>query len=336
MNAAARVARRLVASALVVWFALTVAFAIHYALPGDPARALAGPQARPADVKRLRAQLGLDRPLAAQYALFFRRAVHRGEPTIARGDREHAGCVAFGRAHVDLGYSLQRRKPVVALVLERWPASLLLAACALAVQVLAGSAAGLTAALARGGRLDHGAIAATLLGVSVPPYLLGLGLQYLLAYRLRWVPLDGYGETWGERLAHVALPALTLGAYGAALYARLVRDAVRTHLRLDHVRAAFARGGSRARVIGFHVLRNASLPLVALVGLDAGALMAGALVTEKLFRWPGLGQLTVDAVLDRDGPVVLGCVLAGSIAVVAANLAADAAKALLDPRLRRP
>jgi peptide/nickel transport system permease protein len=332
----ARLARRLAASAIVVWFALTAAFAIHYALPGDPARALAGPQARPADVKRLRAQLGLDRPLWAQYALFWRRALHRGEPVVAKGDREHAGCFAVGRTHIDLGYSLQRRKPVVALVLDRWPASLLLAACALAAQVVAGTAAGLFAAL-RGGRLDRGTIAATLLGVSVPPYLLGLGLQYLFAYRLRWLPLDGYGEGGlGGRLAHVALPALTLGATGAALYARLVRDAVRTHARLDHVRAAVARGASRARVVVFHVLRNAALPLVALVGLDAGSLMAGALVTEKLFRWPGLGQLTVDAVLDRDGPVVLGCVLAGSVAVVAANLAADAAKALLDPRLRRP
>ncbi len=333
---ALRVARRLAASALVVWAALTLTFLLHYALPGDPARALAGPQARPADVRRLREQLGLDRPLSAQYALFFGRVVHRGEPAVTKGDRAHAGCVPFGRTHLDLGYSLQRRKPVAALLLERWPASLLLAACALAVQSLAGTAAGLAAALGRGGRLDHGAIAAVLLGVSVPPYLLGLGLQYLLAYRLRWLPLDGYGETWGERLAHVALPALTLGAYGAALYARLTRDAVRAHLRLDHVRAALARGASRARVLVFHVLRNAALPLVALVGLDAGALLAGALVTEKLFRWPGLGQLTVDAVLDRDGPVVLGCVFAGSLAVVAANLAADAAQALLDPRLRRP
>ncbi|MCU0683559.1 MAG: ABC transporter permease [Polyangiaceae bacterium] len=335
MNAA-RFARRLGASVLVIWLALTAAFFIHYALPGDPARALAGPQARPADVRRLRTQLGLDRPLWAQYTLFWRRALHRGEPTIARGDREHAGCVPFGRTHVDLGYSLQRRKPVVALVLERWPASLLLAACALAVQVLVGSIAGLVAALKRGSRLDHGTIAVTLLGVSAPPYLLGLGLQYVLAYRLRWLPLDGYGETWGERLVHAALPALALGAYGAALYARLVRDAVLTHLRLDHVRAAFARGASRGRVLGFHVLRNAALPLVALVGLDAGSLLAGALVTEKLFRWPGLGQLTVDAVLDRDGPVVFGCVFAGALAVVAANLAADGAKALLDPRWRRP
>jgi peptide/nickel transport system permease protein len=333
---AGRVARRLAASALVVWAVLTATFAIHYALPGDPARALAGPQARPTDVRRLRARLGLDLPLGAQYARFCRRVLHRGAPSVAKGDDEHAGCVPFGRTHVDLGYSLHRRRPVAALLLDRWPASLLLAACALAAQALVGAGAGLVAALGRGGRFDRGAIALTLLGVSAPPYLAGLGLQYVLAYRLRWLPLDGYGETWGERLVHVALPALTLGAAGAALYARLVRDAVLTHLRLDHVRAATARGASRARVLVFHVLRNASLPLVALVGLDAGSLLAGALVTEKLFRWPGLGQLTVDAVLERDGPVVMGCVLAGSLAVIAANLAADGVKALLDPRSRRP
>ena len=169
----------------------------------------------------------------------------------------------------------------------------------------------------------------------VSTFLIGLGLQYVLAYRLGWLPLDGYGQTAGERLVAVVLPALTLGLFGAAYYTRLVRDEVLGQLPLDYVRTARAKGAGRWRVLVTHVLRNTLLPLVTVVGLDLGALLGGAIVTEKLFRWPGLGQLAVDAVVERDGPVLLGTVLLSSAAIVGANLLVDLSYALLDPRARR-
>jgi peptide/nickel transport system permease protein len=159
-------------------------------------------------------------------------------------------------------------------------------------------------------------------------------LQYVFAYRLRWVPIDGFGTTPGEHVASIVLPALTLGIAGAAYYARLVRGDMIDVLRQDFVRTARAKGVSRYGVVAHHALRNALLPLVTVVGLDFGVLMGGAVVTEKLFRWPGLGQLSVDAVFDRDAPVVLGVVIVTSSAIVLANLAVDISYALLDPRVR--
>jgi peptide/nickel transport system permease protein len=177
-------------------------------------------------------------------------------------------------------------------------------------------------------------VALTLLGVSAPTFLIGLGLQYVFAYRLRWLPFDGYGHGASERLTAVLLPALTLGLFGAAYYTRLVRDEVLGQLGQEYARTALAKGASRLRMLVVHVLRNTMLPLVTVVGLDLGALVGGAIVTEKLFRWPGLGQLSVDAVVERDGPVILGTVLVASSAVILANLLVDLSYALLDPRSR--
>ncbi|MCU0658257.1 MAG: ABC transporter permease [Polyangiaceae bacterium] len=329
-----RAFRRLASSLVVLWGVVTLAFVINFALPGDPARIVAGPQARPADVARIRQKLGLDRPLLEQYGRYLQRLIHPGPRSPDRRDEVHGSCGALGPLHVDLGVSYQQHRPVLELLLSRLPASLLLAAAAMLVQLAVGLVTGTAAAVRRGTLADKGVVALTLLGVSAPTFLLGLGLQYLFAYRLRWLPFDGYGQSSGERLLSVVLPALTLGLFGAAYYTRLVRDEVLGQLGQDYARTALAKGASRLRVLVVHVLRNTLLPLVTVVGLDFGTLLGGAIVTEKLFRWPGLGQLSVDAVVERDGPVILGTVLVASTAVLAANLLVDLSYALLDPRSR--
>jgi peptide/nickel transport system permease protein len=179
-------------------------------------------------------------------------------------------------------------------------------------------------------------VAITLLGVSAPTFLIGVGLQYLFAFKLHLLPFDGYGQTWLERAAAAVLPALTLGLFGASYYTRLVRDEVISQNGQDYARTALAKGASRLRVLVVHVLRNTLLPLVTVIGLDLGTLVGGAIVTEKLFRWPGLGRLSVDAVVERDGPVILGTVIVASTSIIVANLLVDASYALLDPRSRAP
>jgi peptide/nickel transport system permease protein len=309
-----RLAARLLFSIFTVWAVVTLAFFINQSLPADPARAMAGPQARPADVARIREQLGLNRPIWVQYRIFLGRLLH-----VARaGDdrREHASCARLGALHIDLGMSYQVRQPVIGVIAERLPRTFFLAIAAMLVRVAGGVAAGLLAAVRRNTLWDYGTVTATLVGISAPTFLTGLFLQYVFAYRLRLLPLDGFGLTMGEHAVCIVLPALTLGVSGAAYYARLVR------------------GVPPSGVIVRHVLRNALLPLVTVVGLDLGALLGGAIVTEKLFRWPGLGQLSVDAVFDRDAPIIMGTVIVASTAIVLANVLVDLSYALLDPRVR--
>ena len=307
-----RALRRLASSVLVVWLVLTVTFVAQHALPSDPARAMAGPQARPADVARIRTQLGLDRPIWTQYASYMGRLV--------RGD---------------LGVSYQQRSPVAKILAKRLPNTAMLAVAAIFLQVLLGSAAGVVAALRRGKWLDHGTIAVTLIGISAPTFLTGLVLQYWFAYRLHVLPLDGFGTTVPEQLRALILPAVTLGTFGAAFYARFVRDEMLGIFGQDYMRTAMAKGLPRWRVVIVHGLRNALVPLLTIVGMDLGAMMGGAVVTEKLFRWPGIGALSVDAVLARDGPVIMGIVLVASGCIVVANLVVDLLYAALDPRVRR-
>jgi peptide/nickel transport system permease protein len=305
--------RRIGASLVVVWAVLTLTFLVHHALPSDPARAMAGPQARPVDVAEIRTQLGLDRPLWSQYGRYMGR--------LLRGD---------------LGESFQRHAPVTDILEERLWNTAKLTGAAIVLQVLIGTLAGMVAALRRGTWLDHGTIALTLVGISAPTFLTGLILQYWLAYRLQLVPFDGFGATLPEQMLAMVLPALTLGLFGAAFYARFVRDEILSILDEDYMRTARAKGLPRWRVLVVHGLRNALVPLVTLVGMDLGTMMGGAVVTEKLFRWPGIGALTVDAVLSRDGPVIMGIVLVTSVTIVAANLLVDVLYAVLDPRTRRP
>ncbi len=332
----ARAVRRLGLSLLVLWAVVTLAFVINHVLPGDPARLLAGPQARPADVAKLRAELGTDRPMLVQYARFARRLVHAGPRTTTKSDKQHASCSAFGAIHVDLGMSFQQRKPVARLIGERLPATALLAAMAVTFEVLFAVSLGLLAARLRRTLIDDAVMATSLLLASVPTFLTALVLQIVFAYRLRWLPFDGVGDTTASTLTHAILPAATLGLYGAGWATRLVRDEVLAELGKPYVRTARAKGASEARVLFGHALRNVALPLVTLVGLDLGALLGGAIVTEKIFRWPGIGSLSIDAVVTRDGPVIMGTVIVASTGIVVANLLVDALYGALDPRTRRP
>lgn len=328
-----RLVRRLGWAVFVVWATLTLAFVVNHALPSDPARMVAGPQARPQDVERIRGELGLDRPIHVQYARFMARLVHIAGAAEAP-DRAHASCAVLGPLHVDLGRSYQQRRPVVTILAERLPRTLLLALAAATVQAVAGVTAGVLAAAKRGRPVDDMLVSASLLGVSAPTFVIGLFLQYVLAYRLRLLPLDGYGETPLQHLACIVLPALTLGIFGAAYYTRMVRDEMLGELGQDYVRTARAKGLSRRAVVVKHALRNALVPIVTIFGLELGTMVGGAIVTEAIFRWPGLGSLSVNAMLDRDGPVIMGCVIVTSLAVVLSTIAVDVVYALLDPRMR--
>lgn len=318
----------------VVWAVVTITFFVNEVIPSDPARMVAGPQARPQEVARIREQLGLDRPVAARYAIFAVRLVHFGTSEIDPKDPKHATCAAFGPVHVDLGRSYVQRRPVVTILAERLPRSALLAAAAVAVQMILGVAFGLFAAARRETVWDMATVAATLVGASIPTFLTGLALQYVFAYRLRWLPFDGYGKTTGAQVTALVLPAVTLGLFGAAFATRLVRDEVSAALALDHARTARAKGASRLGVLVRHGLRNALAPVVTVAGIDFGQLVGGAIVVETLFRWPGLGLVSVSALLDRDGPLIMGTVLVTSIAVVVANLVVDLGYVWLDPRVR--
>jgi peptide/nickel transport system permease protein len=329
---------RLAWSFVVVWGVVSIAFAINDLLPGDPARMAAGAQARPADVARIRSQLGLDRPPLARYGAFWRRLVHVG-PRDRDSDPAHASCLVvagIGRSavHIDFGKSFQLHQPVGDVVCARIGRTFALAVAGVCLQLTMGIAAGLFAALRPGSRLDRGLVASSSLVASAPTFLVGLLLQYVLAYRLRWLPLDGFGDTIAEHARCLVLPALTLGLYGAGYYTRIVRDDVRVSIQNDWVRTARAKGAPMARVVVRHVLRNAVIPVLTAAGLDFGALMGGAVVTETVFRWPGLGDLSVSGALNRDGPVVLACVVVTSVAVVASNVVVDFVCAALDPRQR--
>ncbi len=330
-------ARRLGWAAIVIAGVGTLAFFTSRILPGDPARMLLGPQARAADAERARALYGLDRPATEQYLRFWTRMIHRGPALPARQPSpEHSSCaeLVWG-VHLDLGYSFHHRRPVVDLIAEMAPRSLELALAALLFQTLIGLGAGLVSARWRGTLWDQLSVGSTLVGLSAPTFLLGLVLQYVLAYKLGWLPYDGYGRTATEHLLCLVLPALTLGVYGAAIYARLSRDELSAVLASDHVRMARAKGASEPRVLVVHGLRSALLPLATLMVLDVGTLIGGAVVTERLFRWPGMGYLAVEALVNRDGPVVLGTVLFSAAAIVLAVLALDLLHVALDPRLRK-
>jgi peptide/nickel transport system permease protein len=333
-----RLASRIAWSVFVVWAVVSITFVVQTVLPGDPARMVAGAQARPADVARIRARLGLDRSLPEQYVRFWTRLVHVG-PLDARAAPDHTSCAVIaplgdGRSlHLDFGKSFQMSQPVVDVLVARMPRTFALALVAMAIQLLFGVGTGVLAAVRRDSWLDRILVSASLLGLSVPTFLIALGLQLLFARTLRWLPLDGFGADLAEHARSMVLPALTLGIYGAAYYTRLVRDEMIVLMRSDWVRTARAKGLPEWRIVVTHALRNAMVLVVTAAGLDLGALMGGAIVTETVFRWPGLGELSVKAMLNRDGPVIAACVIVTSIAIVGANVLVDFAYAWLDPRV---
>lgn len=284
----------------------TVAFLITNLVPADPARLLAGRQASAETVASIRNQLGLDRPLYEQYGRYVGR--------LAQGD---------------LGRSYTQRTEVRTLLVSRLPATLLLTAGGIFVELLIGVPLGILAALFAGRFLDRTVMLVSFVGVSAPQFALGLLLLYLVAYRWALLPLGGYGTA-----LHLILPALTLGISGAGWYARVVRSALLETLRADYIRTGTAKGLSRGRVVLKHALRNALLPVIAMIGLDIGLLMGGVVVVESVFGWPGIGQLAWQAIQVLDIPVIMGTVLFTALFIVLGNLLADLLYPLADPRIR--
>jgi ABC-type dipeptide/oligopeptide/nickel transport system permease component len=283
-----------------------VVFMIVRMVPGDPARLVAGTEATETDVMNIRRQLGLTDALPQQYARFMRGAVV--------GD--------FGR-------SLKNRRPVRTIIAERLPYTVELAAASLAVTLAAGVGAGVLAAVRRGTVVDTGSMVLALLGVSMPSFWLGLLMIFLFAVTLRWLPTSGAGT-----LRHLVLPAITLGAGSVGIVARMTRASLLEVLGQDFVRTAVAKGLRRRAVVVKHALRNALIPTVTVVGVQAGTLLAGSVVTETVFGWPGAGRMLVDSVAFRDYPLIQATILLFAVVFMCANLLVDVTYALLDPRIR--
>jgi peptide/nickel transport system permease protein len=305
------VLRRLAWSIVVAWFVVTSAFALVTLLPADPAKAMLGPHATPETIERVRAHYCLDRGLVGQYGCFVARLVHG-----------------------DLGESYRSKRPVGELIRDRIGPTVQLALATIVLQLLVGVPLGILAAARRGRWPDRTVGVVALLGQSLPTFFVGTLLVYVLAYGLGWFPIGGYGSGVLDRLHHLVLPALTLATLGIAYYARLVRTELVDTLGEDYVRTARAKGLSERDVIIRHALRNAVGPLVALIGIDLGVLLGGAVVTEYIFAWPGLGREVVQAILEVDLPLVLGVVLVSAFVIAVANLLADLVHLWIDPRLR--
>jgi peptide/nickel transport system permease protein len=282
-----------------------VFFLLHL-VPGDPVEQMLGERAQAADVEQLRHSLGLDRPLGEQYLNYLGR--------VARGD---------------LGTSYRFNAPVTDLVLARYPATIELTLAALLVALLLAIPAGVQSAVHRGTWRDRLLGFLSLLGLSFPNFALAPIAILVFSIALDWLPVSGYGG-----LAHLVLPALTLGAALAAILTRMVRAAMLEELGQDYVRTARAKGAAEGDVLYRHTLRNGLISVVTVVGLQFGALLAGAMVTETIFSWPGIGRLTLQAINSRDYPLVQGCFLAISLTYIVVNLLTDLVYTLVDPRIR--
>src|SRR5215207_2486921 len=299
-------ARRLLLTIPVLLGVATLVFSLIHFIPGDPAQAMLGEGAAPEDVAQLRQRLGLDRPLLVQYGSFLK-----------------------GLAHGDLGVSLRNDQPVLQQILDRMPATAELAIASMAIAVLIALPLGIIAAVWRGTAVDYTAMTLSLVGISVPNFWLGPLLAIVFAVELGWLPVGGRGT-----LAHLVLPAATLGAALAAILARMTRASLLEELREPYVLAARAKGVSRTRAVLHHAFRNSLIPIVTILGLQFGVVLTGAVITETIFAWPGIGRLLIQSISFRDYPTVQGCVLLIAVTYVGVNLITDLTYGFLDPRIR--
>lgn len=298
--------RRLASTALVVLGVVVLVFLLIHLIPGDPVDVMLGESAQPADREALRESLGLNQPIHIQLANYFNSLIS-----------------------LDLGRSLHTQRPILDLLAERLPATIELAAAALLVTLVLALPLGLLAAARRDTAWDHGAMTFSLLGVSIPNFWMGPLLILVFALWLGWFPVSGR-----EGAGAVILPALTLGTSLSAILARMIRSSVLEVLGEDFIRTAYAKGLTRRQVLIRHALPNALLPVITILGLQLGALLAGAVITETVFSWPGIGLLTVEAIQSRDYPVVQACVLLIALTYVLINSLTDLVYALVDPRIR--
>ncbi len=308
------VIRRLVQAVPVMLFASVVVFLMIYLVPGDPVLAVLGGEARPEQVEAMRKEMGLDRPLVVQYGRWLGRVV--------RGD---------------LGVSFINSYPVWSLIGLKLPATLALSAGALTVALVTSLPLGILAAVRQGSWVDRLAVGFTALGLSVPTFWLGVLLVLLFSLRLQWLPASGYVPLFTRpalSLQHLLMPSLTLGIAIAAILTRFVRTAMLEVIRQDYVRTARAKGLPEGRVVIRHALKNAFIPVLTVIALQVGNLLGGAVITESIFDYPGVGQLILYAVTTKDYTVVQGTLLLLVFAFVFINLLTDVAYAILDPRVR--
>jgi ABC-type dipeptide/oligopeptide/nickel transport system permease component len=298
--------RRLWQSALTLVGVSVLVFVILRVLPGDPARLLLPDGAPQSAVDELNRHLGLKEPLPVQYAMFVR-SVFRG----------------------DFGESFQYRAPALRVVVERLPATIHLALAAMTLTVVIGVSLGIVAAVRRGTGADYAGTVLAVLGQSLPNFWLGIMLVLLFGVALRWLPTSGYAG-W----QHLILPAVTLAAFPTALVVRLTRSSMLEILGKDYIRTGRAKGLAERLVILRHALRNATVPVLTVVGLQIGALLGGAVITESVFAWPGMGKLVVDAIAFRDFPVVQTILILSASIFVAINLLVDVLYTVIDPRIR--
>ncbi len=297
---------RLFAASLVLLGVVCLVFFLIHLVPGDPVDMMLGEAARPADREALRQALGLDQPLLAQLGQYL-----------------------AGLLRLDLGHSLHDQRAIADILAERIPATVELALAALLVALLIAVPLGILAAVRKGSLWDHLAMGFSLAGVSIPNFWMGPLLILVFSLWLGWFPVSGR-----EGPASVVLPALTLGSAMAAILARMIRSTLLEVLHEDYVRTARAKGLSEFQVVVRHALRNALLPVITLLGLQLGTLLGGAVITETIFSWPGVGLLTIDAIHSRDYPVVQACVLLISVSYVVVNVLTDLVYAWADPRIR--
>jgi peptide/nickel transport system permease protein len=298
--------RRLLQAALILLGVSFITFFLLYVLPADPVRQIAGRSATAQTVENIRSQLGLDQPFIVQYWRYL-----------------------TGLLQGDMGRSYLQRSEVADLIAARLPATLLLMAAAIACELVFGLTMGVLAALRRGTSVDTGLMLASFVAVSAPQFVVGLLLLYVFAVKLGWFPIGGYGT-----FAHVVLPAVTLGILGSGWYARMMRSSMIDVLRQDYIRTARAKGLARRRIILGHALPNAILPIVAMIGIDIGIFMGGIVVVESVFGWPGIGQLSWQAIQRVDIPIIMGVTLVSAVAIVLGNLLADLVTPFIDPRIR--
>jgi peptide/nickel transport system permease protein len=299
------VARRLLQTVIVLWGVSFIAFGVMF-LAGDPALAMVGENWTQEQIAAFRRDMGFDQPWHVQYGRFLSRAV--------RGD---------------FGVSLRQRQPNLELIFDRMPATLQLAACAMVLSIVVAIPAGVISATRRHSWLDHGASLVAMLGQSMPAFWLGIMLILIFGVGLRWTPVAGRGGP-----AHLILPAVTLAAYPIARNARMMRSSILEVLGQAYVTTARAKGLREFVVITRHAMRNALIPVVTLIGLEFGALLGGAVITESIFAWPGVGRLTIQAIYGRDLPLVQAAVIVLAAIFVVINLVVDLFYVVLDPRIR--
>ena len=297
---------RLLLAIPVLWIVLTLVFLMIHIVPGDPVEQMLGEGAAPGELMQLRHALSLDQPLLVQYGHYLKQLVHG-----------------------DLGQSFKFQAPVRGIILERYPATLSLAFLALLVCAAIAIPAGVWAAYRRGQATDRAVAVFTLFGLAFPNFALGPVLILVFSIELGLLPVSGRGG-----LSYYILPAATLGAALAAILTRMVRAAMLEELSSDYVRTARAKGLAVGRVLFGHAFRNALIPIITILGLQFGTLLAGTIVTETIFSWPGIGRLTVQAISARDYPLLQGCILVIALSYVLVNLLTDILYAVVDPRVR--